>query len=121
MATAQSGDARDYSLVRDRIAEEFYRVAGVRGSDIPPTLGRDQIAELVKYADSLPTLSTQRREFKEGVRMSEESTWQRIEASRSAEPMRSQEPATRRAETHTSYRGTARSNRSDCDSFARDR
>ena len=46
MAQMQSRDARDYSVVRDRIARDLYRAAGVREKDVAPSLNRDQIAEL---------------------------------------------------------------------------
>jgi hypothetical protein len=73
MAHMQSRDARDYSVIRDRIAQDFYRAAGVREKAVAPTLGREQIAELNKYADTLPFFSTDRKEFKEAARMAEES------------------------------------------------
>ena len=46
MAKTQSLDARDYSVVRDRIAQDLYRAAGVGEKNITPTLNREQIAEL---------------------------------------------------------------------------
>jgi hypothetical protein len=73
MAHMQYRDARDYSVIRDRIAKDFYRAAGAHEKAVPPTLGREQIAELNKYADTLPFFSTDRKEFKEAARMAEES------------------------------------------------
>jgi len=35
-------------VIRDRIAMDFYRAAGVREKAVAPTLGREQIAELNK-------------------------------------------------------------------------
>lgn len=48
-----------------------------------PTLDREQIAELNKYADTLPFFSTDRKEFREAARMAEESLI-RIETSQAA-------------------------------------
>jgi sigma-54 interacting transcriptional regulator len=79
----QSQDARDYSVIRDRIALDFYRAAGVREKAVAPTLGREQIAELSKYADTLPFFSTDRKEFREAARMAEERLF-RIEISEAA-------------------------------------
>jgi MobA/VirD2-like, nuclease domain len=73
MAEAQSRDARDYSVIRDRIAQDFYRAAGVLEKDISPKLSREQIAELNRYAESLSFFSTDRKEFKEAARLSEQS------------------------------------------------
>jgi relaxase-like protein len=73
MAHTQSREARDYSVIRDRIAKDFYRAAGVRENAVAPTLGREQIAELNKYADTLPFFSTDGKEFKEAARMAEQS------------------------------------------------
>ncbi len=73
MAHMQSRDARDYSVIRDRIAQDFYRAAGTREKIVTPTLAREQIAELNKYADTLPFFSTDRKEFKEAARIAEES------------------------------------------------
>jgi hypothetical protein len=69
----QSRDARDYGVIRDRIAQDFYQAAGVRENAVVPTLARDQIAELNKYADTLRFFSTDRKDSKEAVRMVEES------------------------------------------------
>src|SRR5262249_6062512 len=72
MAHTQSRDARDYSVIRDRIAQDFYRAAGVHEKAVAPTLGREQIEELNKYADTLPFFSADRKEFKEAARIAEE-------------------------------------------------
>src|SRR5262249_19082043 len=55
----------------DKIAQDFYLAAGARKQDVTPNLTRYQIAELNKYADSLPFFSADRREFKEATRLAE--------------------------------------------------
>ncbi len=70
MAHMQSRDARDYSVIRDRIAQDFYRAAGVNEDSIVPALTRDQILELNKYSETLSVFSTDRRYFKEVVAIS---------------------------------------------------
>jgi hypothetical protein len=64
------------SVIRDRIALDFYRAAGVREKAVARTLGRQQIAELNKYADTLPFFSTDRKEFKEAARIAKQSRFQ---------------------------------------------
>jgi len=73
----QYRDARDYSVIIDRIAQDLYRAAGVREKAVAPALGREQIAELNKYTDTLPFFSTDRKEFREAARIAEESLLQR--------------------------------------------
>jgi hypothetical protein len=72
-AGRQSRDARDYCVIRERIAQDFYKAAGVHENSVVPRLGRDQIAELNKYADTLSFFSTDRKEFKEAIRSAEKS------------------------------------------------
>jgi len=71
MAHVQSRNARDYSVIRDIIAQDFYRAAGVHEKDVAPSLKRDEIAELNKYAESLPFFSTDRKEFRETTKAGE--------------------------------------------------
>ncbi len=80
----QYRDARDYCVIRDRIAQDLYRAAGIREKAVPPTLGREQIDEFNKYADTLPRFSTDRKEFEDAARIAEESLL-RSEASRQLE------------------------------------
>ena len=123
MAHMQSRDARDYSVIRDRIALDFYRAAGVREKAVAPTLGRDQIADLNKYADSLPFFSTDRKEFKEATRMAGESLL-RIESQetvrKEADQLRGQDFAERTIEQSPSH-NTSNTDRSDRDSYSRGR
>ena len=123
MAHMQSRDARDYSVIRDRIAQDFYRAAGVRERAVAPTLGREQIAELNKYADSLPFFSTDRKEFREASRMAEESLL-RIEtpeaARKETEGLRAQEFSARTIDQSLSQT-TSCTDRSDRDSYSRGR
>jgi hypothetical protein len=123
MAYLKSRDARDYSVIRDRIAQDFYRAAGVREKAVAPTLGREQIAELNKYADTLPFFSTDRREFKEAARIAEESLL-RSEASEAArtetEQLRAHAFSDRTVEQLASH-DTSNTQRSDRDSYSRGR
>jgi hypothetical protein len=123
MAHMQSRDARDYSVIRDRIANDFYRAAGVREKAVAPTLGREQIADLSKYADTLPFFSTDRKEFKEAARMAEQSLVLReaAEVARSeAEPARPLDVSARTKEPSPSQ-VTPSTHRIDHDTFSRGR
>ncbi len=123
IAHMQSRDARDYSVIRDRIANDFYRAAGVREKTVAPTLGREQIAELNKYADTLPFFSTDRKEFRETARMAEESLL-RVEtqeaAREGADQLRGHNFSARTIEQSPSYT-TSNADRSDRDSYSRGR
>ena len=123
MAHTQSREARDYSVIRDRIAQDFYRAAGVREKDVAPTLGREQIAELNKYAESLPFFSTDRKEFKEAARIAEESLL-RSEASEAArkgtEQLRARDFSARPIGQSPSHTASS-TDRSDRDSYSRGR
>jgi len=123
MAQTQSRDARDYSVIRDRIAQDFYHAAGVLEKTVAPTLGREQIAELSKYADTLPFFSTDRKEFKEAARTAEESL-PRSEASEAArtgtEQSRSPDFSARTIKQSPSQT-TSNTERSDRDSYSRGR
>src|SRR6266404_421691 len=123
MAHMQSRDARDYSVIRDRIAMDFYRAGGVREKAVAPTLGREQIAELNKYADTLAFFSTDRKEFREAARMAEESLL-RNEGSEAArkegDPLRAPDYSARAIEQSPSHM-TSNTDRSDRDSYSRGR
>jgi len=123
MAHMQSRDARDYSVIRDRIANDFYRATGVREKAVAPTLGREQIAELNRYADTLPFFSTDRKEFKEAARSAEESLLriETQEASRKeAGPLRGHDYSARTMEQSPSS-AASNTDRSDRDSYSRGR
>ena len=123
MAHMQSRDARDYSVIRDRIAQDFYRAAGVREKAVAPTLGYEQIAELNKYADTLPFFSTDRKEFKEAARMANESLQGREDsetARREIEQLRTHAPSVPAREQSPSNT-TSSTDRSDRDSYSRGR
>jgi hypothetical protein len=77
MAAARSRDARDYSVIRDRIAQDFYRAAGAPEAEVAPNLNREQIAELTAYAETLPYLSASRKEFREAAGAAEQRLMQR--------------------------------------------
>ena len=53
---------------------------------VPATLGREQIAELNKYAETLSFFSTDRKEFKEAARLAGQS----LQSRESSEVMRKQ-------------------------------
>lgn len=122
MAHMQSRDARDYSVIRDRIAQDFYRAAGVREKAVVPALSREQIAELNKYADTPPFFSTDRGEFKENVRMAEQSLASRedAESSRRGDELRSIDASAHIREQSLSQ-ATPNTDRSDRDSYSRGR
>lgn len=123
MAHMQSRDARDYSVIRDRVAQDFYRAAGVREKAVAPTLGREQIAELNKYAETLPFFSTDRKEFKEAARIAEESLL-RSEASEAArkgtEQLRAPDFSARTIGQSPSHAASS-TDRSDRDTYSRGR
>ena|SRR6266404_4199760 len=107
----------------DRIAQDIYRVAGVREKTVPPTLSREQIAELNKYADTLPFFSTDRKEFKEAARMADESLRQRegLETfRRETEQLRNHDCAVPTRE-HTPSHTTSNADGFDRDSYSRGR
>ena len=121
MAQMQSRDARDYSVVRDRIARDLYRATGVREKDVAPSLNRDQIAELKKYADTLSPFSVDRREFNEGDRHAERLLrLESQEVSRNqADPLRGHHFSARTLEQ--SPQTSVGIQRSDRDSYSRGR
>lgn len=84
IADAQCRDARDYSVVRDKIAQDFYRAAGAGEKDIAPQLTREQIADLNRYADTLPFFSADRRELKWAARMAGEALERREDSAETA-------------------------------------
>src|ERR1041384_4223325 len=112
-AQEQSTKARDWSVVRDAIARDYCRAAGVRDSQVEPELNRDQIAELRAYAESLPYLSFDRKEFREAASMAEQGLQRREdEATREAQQARTQE---------LTGRGTTQQSRSDTTTIRNDR
>src|SRR6185369_9314402 len=123
MAHMQSRDARDYSVIRDIIAQDFYRASGVREKAVAPTLGWEQIAELNKYTDSLPFFSTDRNEFREAAKMAEEGLL-RNEGSeavrKEADGLRTHDFSTRTIDQSSSHT-TLVTDRSDRDSYSRGR
>ena len=94
-----------------------------REKAVAPTLGREQIAELNKYADTLPFFSTDRKEFKEATRIAKVNLL-RMEtpeaARKQVDQLRVQDFSARTIEqpsTHT----TSNTDRSDRDSYSRGR
>ena len=122
-AQGQSTKARDWSVVRDAIASDYYRAAGVRDSQVEPELNRDQIAELKAYAESLPYLSFDRKEFREAASMAEQGLQRReAEAAREAQQMRTPElSGFQGREPSRSDSNTTKTDRSDRDSYSRGR
>jgi MobA/VirD2-like, nuclease domain len=121
MAEARSIKAAEYSAMRDRIAQDHYRAAGLSSDQVAPELNPKEIAELREFAERLPALSADRREFTEGARQAERVNQDRetAEAARSADETRSHDLVTR---THDRYATEAtRDTRSDRDSYSRGR
>lgn len=118
-AETQSLKARDWSVVRDQIAHDFYRAAGVRESQVEPVLTHDQIAELKDYAETLPYFSTSRKEFSEAARMAKQGLQRReAEAERDAQQLRRREFGGRQTtEQSRSDPSSTRIDRSDGSSF----
>lgn len=114
--------AGKYSAIRDTIARDHYRAAGVSPEQIAPDLTSRQIAELREFAESLPAYSVDRREFTEGARQAERLNRERetAEASRRAEEARTLDQATRSKDQSPS-RGAGDPNRTDRDSYSRGR
>jgi hypothetical protein len=122
-AQGQSTKARDWSVVRDEIARDYCRAAGVRDSQVEPELNRDQIAELRANSETLPYLGAFRKEFREAANMAEHALQRReAETAREEQQARTQE-LTGRGTTQQSRSDTTtiRSDRSDRDSYSRGR
>jgi len=122
-AQEQSTKARDWSVVRDAIARDYCRAAAVRESQVEPELNRDQIAELKAYAESLPYLSFDRKEFREAASMAEQGLQRReAEAAREAQQMRTPElSGFQSREPSRSDSNATKTDRSDRDSYSRGR
>jgi hypothetical protein len=122
-AQEQSSKARDWSVVRDAIARDYCRAAGVRDSQVEPELNRDQIAELRAYAETLPYLAGFRKEFKEAANMGEQALQRReAEAAREAQQARTPELSGFQSKEQSRFETTTiRSDRSDRDSYSRGR
>lgn len=116
VAQARSRDARDYSVMRDRIAHDFYRAAGAREADVAPNLNREQVAELREYAETLPYLSRDRKEFRQAAGMAEQRLIEREAeaATRECQQPRTAELAGRQAADHEQHDTiTTKTERSD--------
>jgi hypothetical protein len=122
-AQEQSTKARDWSVVRDAIARDYCRAAGVRDSQVEPDLNRDQIAELRAYAETLPYLSFDRKEFREAASMAEQGLQRReAQAAREAQQMLTPElSGFQSKEPSRSESNTTKTDRSDRDSYSRGR
>jgi len=122
-AQEQSSKARDWSVVRDAIARDYCRAAGVRDSQVEPELNRDQIAELRAYAETLPYMAAFRKEFREAANMAEQGLQRREdEAAREAQQARTQElSGFQSRELSRSDSNTTKTDRSDRDSYSRGR
>ncbi len=111
VATAEerSIKAAEYSRMSDKIAQDHYRAAGVSADQVRPELNTKEIAELREFAEKLPALSADRRDFTEGARQAERANQERdaAEAARRAEEARSQELSTRVRTTTEPTRDTS--------------
>lgn len=120
-AEARSTKAAEYSTMRDKIAQDHYRAARVSSDQVAPELNPKEIAELREFAEKLPPLSADRREFKEGARQAERLTQEReaAEATHRADETRSHELATRASDRSTTE--VTRDTRTDRESYSRGR
>jgi hypothetical protein len=121
MAEERSTKAAEYSAMRDKIAQDHYRAAGLSSDQVAPELNPKEIAELREFAEKLPALSADRREFTEGARQAERVNQEReaAEATRRADESRSHDFATRAKEQSATE--ATRDTRSDRDSYSRGR
>jgi hypothetical protein len=97
-AEQEHSKARDWSLIRDRIAADRFKAAGVVESQVVPDLDRQQIAQLREFANTLPELSMFRKEFTEAAKIAEQDLIQRESAqtaAREAQVTRTHTPAAR--------------------------
>ena len=121
MAEARSIKAAEYSAMRDKIAQDHYRAAGLSSDQVAPELNPKEIAELREFAERLPALSADRREFTEGARQAERLNQERetAEATRRDDESRSHGLVTRTNDRSTTE--ATRDTRSDRDSYSRGR
>ena len=122
MAEERSIKAAEYSAIREKIAQDHYRAARLSSDQVAPELNPKEIAELREFAERLPALSADRRDFTQGARQAERLNQEReaAEATRRAdESPRSHDLATRA--TERSATEVTRDTRSDRDSYSRGR
>jgi len=117
-AEARSVRAAEYSAMRDKIAQDHYRAAGVSSDQVAPELNPKEISELREFAKMLPALSADRRDFTEGARQAERLNQGRnaAEEARRTEEARSHDVARRATE-----RSATKDTRSEPDSYSRGR
>jgi hypothetical protein len=121
-AEERSINTAKYSVMRDKIARDHYRAAGVTAEQVVPELNAKEIAELREFAESLPAYSTDRREFTDGASRAERANQQReaTEAARRDQEARALDQTTQ-AKDQSPSRVTADVNRTDRDSYSRGR
>ena len=117
-AEARSVRAAEYSAMRDKIAQDHYRAAGVSSDQVAPELNSKEISELREFAEKLSVLSADRRDFTEGARQAERANQERdsAEAARRTEEARSRDVAKRATE-----RSATKDTRPEPDSYSRGR
>jgi hypothetical protein len=110
VATAEerSIKAAEYSRMSDKVAQDHYRAAGVSADQVRPELNTKEIAELREFAEKLPALSADRKDFTEGARQAERLNHERdaAEAARRAEEARTQGISARTQATAEPTRNT---------------
>jgi hypothetical protein len=96
-AEEKSIRAAEYSRMIDKIAQDHYRAARVSADQVTPDLNPKEIAQLREFAEKLPDLNADRREFTEGAQRAERMNQQRdgADADRRAEEARSHELSNR--------------------------
>jgi hypothetical protein len=77
IAEQDHSKAREWSLIRDRIAADRFKAAGVVESQVVPDLDQQQITRLREFAQTLPELSMFRKEFAEAAIIAEQALLQR--------------------------------------------
>jgi hypothetical protein len=82
LAEREFGRANDYLGVRLRMANDYCKAAGLRATEVAPTLTQDQIREMKEYAGKLRPYSSQWREFERAIPLAERALKDR-EAERS--------------------------------------
>jgi hypothetical protein len=82
LAEREFGRANDYLAVRLRMADDYCKAAGLRATEVAPTLTENQIQQIKEYAGKLRPYSSQWREFERAIPLAERALKER-EAERS--------------------------------------
>jgi len=121
-AEQQANKASDFSFAMDRILDEHCRAAGVSANQIAPILSAQEILEVRTFAEKMPYVSRIRREFTDAARHAERSLQDRQAGgpTRESQQLHTPDPSAHSRESSTTQR-TTNTERSDRDSYSRDR